>query len=104
MQFDHPYLVAVGVLALLWLIYRVLSGSWNPLLVVCGADGRPSTSKLQLWLWTLVVLFAYVAIYTARASHGHFEPISQLPANVLIALGLSVMTATAAKGITVSFL
>lgn len=104
MQFNNPYVYAAGVLVLLWLIYRVLTGSWNPFKVVLGTDGRPSTSKLQLWLWTIVVLFSYVAIYAARVKTGHFDAISDLPANVLIALGLSVVTATAAKGITVSYL
>ena len=104
MRFDHPYLIAFGVLVFLWLLYTVLSGNWNPLKVVCGADGRPSTSKLQFWLWTVVVLFSYVALYAARVSHGQFDAINQLPANILIALGFSIVTATAAKGITVSFL
>jgi hypothetical protein len=104
MHFNNPYVIATGVLILLWLIYFVLTRSWNPFKVVCGADGRPSTSKLQFWLWTIVVLFSYVAIYAARVKAGHFDAISDLPANVLIALGLSIFTATAAKGITVSYL
>lgn len=104
MSFNNPYVFGAGLLVLLWLIYRALTGSWNPFKVVCGADGRPSTSKLQLWLWTIVVLFSYVAVYAARVKTGQFDPINELPANVLIALGLSVVTATAAKGITVSYL
>ena len=104
MQFTNPYLIALGFLVLLWVIYRVLSGTWNPLKVICGADGRPSTSKLQMWLWTVVVLFSYVAIYAARVKSGQFDPINEFPENVLIALGLSIVTGTAAKGITVSYL
>ncbi len=104
MQFTHPYVIAAGFLVLLWLVYRTLSGTWNPLRVVYGADGRPSTSKLQFWLWTIVVLFSYVALYAARVKGGSFIAINEIPPNVLVALGLSVVTATAAKGITVSFL
>lgn len=103
MRFNHPYVIAFGVLVLLWLIYRGVAGSWNPLKIVCGTDGRPSTSKLQIWMWTVVVLFSYVAIYAARAMSDQLHPINELPANVLIVLGLSVVTATAAKGITVSY-
>ena len=104
MQWNNPYLIATGVLILLWILYRVLTGNWNPFKIVCGADGRPSTSKLQFFAWTIVVLFSYVAIYAVRVKYGQITAISDLPANVLIALGLSVVTATAAKGITVSYL
>ncbi|HEX7317890.1 MAG TPA: IPT/TIG domain-containing protein [Pyrinomonadaceae bacterium] len=102
MRFNHPYLIAFGVLVLLWILYRILTGRWNPLAVVNGEDGRPSTSKLQLWLWTVVALFSYVAYYSARVNHGHIEAVNEFPRNLLIAMGLSVVTATAAKGITVS--
>ncbi len=102
MRFNHPYLIAFGVLALLWILYKILTGRWNPLAVVNGEDARPSTSKLQLWLWTVVALFSYVAYYSARVNNGHIDPIDEFPKSLLIAMGLSVVTATAAKGITVS--
>jgi hypothetical protein len=104
MNFKNPYLISFGFLFLLWVLYRIFAGSWNPLKVVVGEDGRPSTSKLQMWMWTVVVLFTYGAIYAARAVTGKFDAINDIPANVLIAMGLSVITATAAKGITVSFI
>ncbi len=69
-----------------------------------GADGRASTSKLQFTLWTVVVLYSYIGLWIARAHLGHAEALSDIPRNVLIALGLSVTTATAAKGITVSYM
>jgi hypothetical protein len=102
MRFNNPYLIALGVLVLLWIFYKILTGNWNPLKVICGADGRPSTSKLQFWMWTVVALFAYVAYYSARVNYGHTEPIGSLPQSLLIAMGLSVVTVTAAKGITMS--
>ena len=102
MRLNNPYVIAFLVMVGLWLINSVLTRSFNPLKVVQGEDGRPSTSKLQIWLWTVVVLFSYVAIYAARVAAGQVDPINELPANILIALGLSVVTATAAKGITVS--
>lgn len=103
MSFNHPYLIALGVLVLLWIPYRILAGTWNPLRVICGTDGRPSTSKLQFWLWTIVVLFSYVALYAARVISNNLEVINEIPTNLLIAMGFSIVTATAAKGITVSF-
>jgi hypothetical protein len=102
MNFNHPYLIAFGVLLLLWILYWLATQRWNPLAVVVGADGRPSTSKLQFWLWTLVALFSYVALYAARVNNGHLEAIGDIPRNLLLAMGFSIVTATAAKGITVS--
>ena len=94
------YGAALLFLLLLWVFYRGLTGSWDLALFVQGADGRASTSKFQWLLWTIVVLFAYVALLTARAMHGYFGALGSLPSNVLIAMGLSSFTAIAAKQIT----
>ena len=98
-----PYIIGVGSLVMLWLIYGVAS-NWSPWKLVEGADGRPSTSKFQFWLWTGVIIFAYTAIYSMKVKAGFFDPIADIPKNVLIAMGMSVLTATAAKGITVSYI
>lgn len=90
------------VLLVFWLLYRILTGKWNPWKLVEGADGRPSTSKFQWFLWTVVVIFSYTTIFVARARTGDFEIISNIPQNLLVAMGLSVTTMAAAKGITVS--
>lgn len=97
------YTSGVVVLVVLWVLYRVLGRTWNPGKLIEGADGRPSTSKLQWFLWTVVVVFSYSAIYAARAWTGNFGVISDIPQNLLIAMGLSVTTMAAAKGITVSY-
>ena len=97
-----PYLTGFGALLVLWIIYGIAS-SWSIMKLFEGADGRPSTSKFQFWLWTTVVIFAYVALYAVKVKAGHFEPITHIPQNVLIAMGMSVATATAAKGITASY-
>lgn len=103
MHVTSSYLIALAFLVLFWIIYRLLTGTWNPFKVICGADGRPSTSKLQFWLWTIVVIFSYVALYAARVQDHLYDPIKEIPANLLIAMGLTIVTATAAKGITTSF-
>jgi len=95
--------IGIVVLVGLWLLYVVLGGSGNPRKLVEGADGRPSTSKFQWFLWTVVVIFSYVAVYAARVMKGNFEVITEIPANVLIVMGLSLATMTAAKGIMVSY-
>lgn len=97
-----PYLVGVGSLFVLWVLYGVAS-DWNPWLLVQGADGRPSTSKFQFWLWTGGIIFSYSAIFSMKVAAGNYDPISEIPKNVLIAMGMSALSATVAKGITVGY-
>jgi hypothetical protein len=69
--------------------------------ICMGEDGRPSTSKLQFFLWTVVVLFSYASIktiYLLRENWTAFD----IDRNTLIALGLSVGTTIIAKGIAVN--
>jgi hypothetical protein len=78
----------------------------HPWKLVEGEDGRASTSKMQLWLWTIVAIFAYVAITVARinaTATKPFTPIEAFPAGLLLAMGFSSATAVAAKGITSSY-
>lgn len=89
--------------ALLWLVSALLAGDLNPFSLAVGADNRLSTSKLQVLLWTGCVGFVYAMIYADRVIvFGHVDPITQIPHNVLFALGLSVTSAVAAKAITSS--
>jgi hypothetical protein len=76
---------------------------WNPARVFEGADGRASTSKFQFLVWTTVLFFAYVAIYAARWINGH-DPgaIGEIPTNLILVTGMSIVTVTAAKSITAS--
>jgi hypothetical protein len=98
-----PYVVGVLSLVLLWLLYKVASGG-NIASLYEGNDGRPSTSKFQFFAWTAVVIFSYTAIYSMKVGTGDFKAINELPTNVLIAMGMSVISAAAAKGITVSYI
>lgn len=91
-------------LIVLWMIGGFFAKAWNPLRLAEGADGRPSTSKLQWLFWTAIVFFTYVVMYATRAMDGVFEAISVIPQNVLIAMGLSAGTMAAAKGITVGYI
>jgi hypothetical protein len=50
------------------------------------------------------VVFAYAAIYSLKISAHHFDAINEIPKNVLIAMGMSVISAAAAKSITVSYI
>ena len=98
-----PYVVGVVTVLLLWLLYKVASGGTIGSLYE-GNDGRPSTSKFQYFVWTAVVVFAYAAIYCLKLEAHHFDAINEIPKNVLIAMGMSVISAAAAKSITVSYI
>ena len=97
-----PLLAAAIALGLLWLGYRLVSGTARFWRVAVGVDGRYSSSRFQGLVWTIVVLFAYLAIFVARAHRGSIEPIHDIAPNVLTALGLSLGTTAAAAGITSS--
>lgn len=111
-KFCHnaPFLVGAIVLLVMWLLYAVLGHNPNPFETVRGVDKRWSTSKLQFFCWTVVAIFSYASVYAALIGVGALAKISEhgvgssvsVPANLLLAMGLSVTTALAAKGITVS--
>lgn len=90
------FVVAVG-----WVV-AWMADEPHPLRLVYGADARPSTSKLQFFAWTWVMILCFVAIVIARALVGDARPIEAIPPNLMIAMGMSALTVTAAKGLTVS--
>jgi hypothetical protein len=99
-----PFVCGIAVLFLLWFLYALITKDWNPLKIIEGADGNASASKLQYWLWTAVALFSYTALYASRLLDVHSaDAIGSIPHNLLIAMGLSIVTATGAKTITSSY-
>jgi len=100
------YLTGIGTLVVLYVIYGVLGHSWRLAKLYEGADGRPSTSKFQFLLWTVVVIFSFTGLFAARCRLDSCDVLSDLnqwPAHLLIAMGLSAGTVVAAKGITSAY-
>jgi hypothetical protein len=97
-----PYLTGLAGLAVLWLIVRIAAGK-HPWALVIGEDGRPSTSKFQMIVWTAAVVFAFLAIFQIRFSSGYRQVLPDVPTNLLIAMGISVATAVSAKSIAASY-
>lgn len=95
-----PSMWGIYAVGLFWLAFGVMSASFNPLGWVEGADRRPSTSKMQFLAWTIAALFSYVALYAARYPA---DVLSDIPRNVLVAMGFSVTTMAGAKGITAAY-
>lgn len=99
-----PYIISLAALAVLWIIYSLITGKADPLSLVEGYDERLSTSKFQWFAWTVVAVFSYIAIFVARVQQGEIAPIEEMPASLLIAMGVSTGTMAAAKGITSAYL
>jgi hypothetical protein len=97
-----PWLETVVLLGILWLVYRVVNGSWRFWRLAVGVDGRYSSSRFHGLCWTIVVFVSYTALYLARVHAGSTVAFHEIPPNVLTALGLSLGTTVAAAGITSS--
>ena len=93
----------IGVLVVVWALVAVMSRHRSLRELVNGFDGFGSTSKFQWFLWLIVVIFAYSALWVLRALQGDFSALSDIPVNILTVLGFSTGTAAAAKGITASY-
>jgi hypothetical protein len=108
-----PYLpYGIGILGVI--VYGVVGGlagrgSGGLLGAVRGEDGRLSSSKFQFFLWTGVVIFVWVALFVASAIHPGVKcaqsspPRPDMPTNVLLAMGFSVITLATAKGVTTAY-
>jgi hypothetical protein len=95
--------IGIAVLVVLYVITALITHHWNPVDLFRGFDGFASTSKLQWFLWLVVILFAYAALWALRAEQGMYQALNTIPVNLLTVLGFSTATAAAAKGITSGF-
>ncbi len=102
---SHVVAIGLGVLVLvcvLWVIPQVcgLDVKWFKFVsdLVLGKDTRPSTSKIQAFLWTLAVLFAWVYLKSRQLQFTSADVFSLgVPQYLLMALGLSVTTTLTSK-------
>lgn len=104
--YHQPWFGGLLFLAGAWAVAGLFAG-FNPARWWRGADKRPSTSKFQFVLWNGLVLFVFGSVVTKYFAAGvgvWDDRNASFPENVLIALGLSGVTAVAAKAITVGYL
>jgi hypothetical protein len=103
MQQQQFFSVLTGLTGLgaFWIILLIATRK-HPWVLAIGEDGRPSTSKLQMLIWTAAVIFAFLAVFQIRFSAGFTDRLPDVPANLLIAMGISFTTAIAAKSIAVN--
>jgi len=94
-----PYIISLVALAVLWILYWLVTRQANPLKLAEGHDERLSISKFQWFVWTIVVVFSYIAIVVARGG----TILEEIPSNLLIAMGMSTGTMAVAKGVTSAY-
>ena len=100
----HTRVVFVGASALLiWVIAKLWSpggASW----LVLGEDNRYSNSKMQLALWSWLLVTVYVATIGIRLKEGGLDFFGgvNVPANLLWLSGISVLTFAGAKQLVTS--
>jgi hypothetical protein len=97
-------LIPLLFIGFLCVIYRWGSKEKPISMIWEGYDGATSTSKLQFFLWTMVVLYAYIIIVIdAYYNHNIVSIGLTVPQNLILAMGLSATTMLAAKGISSNY-
>lgn len=97
-------LIPLLFIGLLCVIYRFGSKEKPISAIWIGYDGATSTSKLQFFLWTMFVLYAYIIIVIdAYYNHNIVSIGLTVPQNLILAMGLSATTMLAAKGISSNY-
>src|ERR1700685_1019615 len=85
-------------------LVAVLITRGHPLLLILGEDNRYSNSKTQLALWFLVLIATYIATVWLRAVEAGWDFLGgvQIPENLALISGISVLTYGGAKAVTTS--
>jgi Cu/Ag efflux protein CusF len=99
----YRVLVLFGAAFAFWLVCFLLSG-FHPQRLIMGEDGRFSNSKFQTVIWFGIVIISYLATLWLRARElgGDMLGGVNIPQNLFLLSGMSALTFTAAKGITVT--
>ncbi|MDN5936597.1 MAG: hypothetical protein L0H75_10585, partial [Nitrosospira sp.] len=96
------WLSLLGAVVAVWIVAYVFTRG-RPTDLYLGADNRYSSSKFQSVLWFGLVVSAYIAIVSHRilATDWSYVGGVDIPQNLLILSGISVLSFTGAKAITV---
>jgi hypothetical protein len=63
-------------------------------------DEFPSLANLQVFMWSVIIVFAFLTVYLVRVSGGVFDPPAGiLPENILKILGISAVVPAASLGL-----
>ncbi len=92
----------LAIAATLLFVFAIAATKGKPLQTIIGKDNRYSNSQFQIMLWFWVLLSSYLAMVYLRVAHAGWDFAGgiNIPANLLLLSGLSVVTFGSAKGIT----
>lgn len=68
--------------------------------IIRDDDGFPSLARLQFFTWTLIVFFAFLAIFFIKWYNGTPELPETLPNNLLILMGISIAVPIISSGVS----
>ena len=96
-------LISAALLLIFSSIALGLAGGGNILSLIVGEDNRYSDSKFQIALWFFIVITTYLAVVILRyrIAGGEYLLVN-IPQNLLLLSGMSVLTYSGAKAITSS--
>ena len=92
-------LIAMGVVALIFIIIiRILRETKNDKFfdIILDEDWYPSLPRFQIFIWTIVILFAFLWVYLSRIIGGTVG-IGDFPYNLMILMGVSSTTYAISK-------
>ncbi len=84
-------IIVIGITAVFWQLlakYTTTKHFWDILL---NELGYPSLSKVQFFVWTIIIAFSYITIYIIRFLAGEFGPPPGLSENILVLLSVSAI-------------
>lgn len=95
--------VLVVSAAVCLLLYCIFSG-FKPQTLIIGQDNRYSNSKFQIAVWFFVLITTYIAVLWLRVWYAGCDFVGgvNIPQNLLLLSGMSVLTFGGAKAITTS--
>src|SRR5882762_824512 len=100
--FSRTWVLLASIAACL-LLYCLFCG-FKPLRLIIGEDNRYSNSKFQIAVWFFAVITTYIATLSLRVLWAGWDFIGgvDIPQNLLLITGMSVLTFGGAKAITTS--
>jgi hypothetical protein len=101
-----PFLFGSTGLIVLYFLSSVFTRSLKPLALACGKNKEISPSQMQFLIFTAITIFCYSTTFSAWIIYHPTEALDfpKIPVNLLILMGLSVVTTSSSKGITMSYL
>ena len=101
-----PFLFGSIGLLVLYALSIAFTRSFKPWALACGKNKDISTSLAQFLIFTAITIFCYSTVFSAWLIYNPSKPLSfpSVPVNLMILMGLSIITTSGSKGITLSYL